>query len=217
MHSGTPSKRWKGTDVKKIRKSIAEIKDEIYDVLGGIAGAVKYYKRHPSAFYPDYFKTPPQPLVTNNSTINNVSIEAAGEDARRKLETAFMGLIAARQASIGDPAVYVGGERLQDPQYVDGRIIEHHPSTAEPRPATDDAVSPLDESSKSPKKGPLNPRGGVATTPGATNPTGGQKTKMSYSNSTVPGLAAGAALDGLDDNLSTTQKFLNWKGHGGPP
>src|ERR1700722_2655528 len=142
MHSAMPFKRWKGTDVKRIRKSIAEIKEEIYDTLGGIAGAVKYYKRHPSAFYPDYFKTPPQPLVTNNVSIG-INAEAAGEAARAELELAFIRLIEARRASVGDPAVYVGGERLRDPQYVDGRIIEHQPSTAD---------APLHESSSSPQK-----------------------------------------------------------------
>jgi hypothetical protein len=33
----------------------------------------------------------------------------------------------------------------------------------------------------------------------------------------VPGLYAGVALDGLDDGLSTTERFLLWPGHGRPP
>jgi hypothetical protein len=207
MHNGTPSKRWKGTDVKRIRKSIAEIKEEIYDTLGGIAGAVKYYKRHPSAFYPDYFKTPPQPLIQNNVNVG-INAEADGEVARRKLETAFMRLIEARKCHDSDPAVYVDGERL----------IEHQPASPDPAPSTADNGE-LNESSSSPQKGPLNGRGGVATTPGGSTAAGGQKTNSMYSSSfsSVPGLAAGVALDGLDDHLSTTERFLLWKGHGGPP
>jgi hypothetical protein len=205
MHSGTPSKRWKGTDMKKIRKSIAEIKDEIYDTLGGIAGAVKYYKRHPSAFYPDYFKTPPSPLITNNVNVANVRL--GDESARRQLELAFLRLIEARKNSIGDPAVFVDGKRMRD----DGSLIDHQPRLSDdPRPATDDAaVSPLDENLKSPMKGPLLKPGGVATTLGAASPSGGQNKISKYSNLTVPGLAAGAALDqSADTNLSASEKSL---------
>ena len=210
MHNGTPSKRWRGTDVKKIRKSIAEIKEEIYETLGGITGAVKYYKRHPSAFYPDYFKTPPQPQVVNNVNVG-INAEADGEDARRKLETAFMGLIEARRASVGDPAVFVDGERIND-----GRVIEHQPSTADARPAT--AVNVEDSNSENPKsweKGPLNARGGVASTPAETSPAGGKNKISNYPSPLSGGFAV--ALDGLDDHLSTTERFLLWKGHGGPP
>jgi hypothetical protein len=199
--------------MKKIRKSITEIKDEIYDVLGGISGAVKYYKRHPSAFYPDYFKTPPQPLVQNSVTVN---VKNDGE-ARRHLENAFYRVIDERQKGSEDPAVYVDGERLRDPVYVDGeRLIEHQP--AEPRPATPDAVVDAPDAvehsdPKSPQQGPLSKPGGVATTPGETNPGGGQKPKSHYSVS-IPGLAAGAALDESADNRSTTEKYLTWSGSG---
>jgi hypothetical protein len=49
------------------------------------------------------------------SQVHVTHVDHDGEDARRKLETAFMGLIAARRASVGDPAVYVNGERLREP------------------------------------------------------------------------------------------------------
>jgi hypothetical protein len=137
-----------------------------------------------------------------NGCVNVSNVNVDGEDARRKLADAFMRLIEARRASVGDPVVTVDGKRIDD----HGNFIEHHPSTAD---------ASLNEGSSSPQKGPLNARGGVATTPAETTPTGGQNKISKYS--TVPGLSAGFALDGLDDNLSTTQKFLNWKGHGGPP
>jgi hypothetical protein len=188
--------------MKKPRKNITEIKDEIYDDLGGKPGAVKYYKRHPSAFYPDYFKTQPQPVVTNNVA---VSVINDGEAARRELETAFMRVIAARKHD-GDPAVYVDGERI------DGRIIEHQPATPDPRPSTPDhGDAPLDESSSSPQKGPLNGRGGVATITTEPSSAGAQNKISKYS--TIPGIAAGAALDeSTDDNLSTTERFYLYSG-----
>ena len=108
--------------MKKVRKSIVEMKEEIYETLGGITSAVKYYKRHPSAFYPDYFKTPAQPLIQNNLNVG-ANAEAAGNAARAELELAFMRLIEARKNSIGDPAVFVDGKRIDD----DGHFIEHQP------------------------------------------------------------------------------------------
>jgi hypothetical protein len=187
-----------------------------FEKAGGIAAFVKWIKdsgRNRGDFYSWWAKRFNQSTVINNVAVANLAV--ADQSARRKLEDAFIRLIEARRASVGDPAVFVDGRRMRD----DGSLIEHQPrSSDDPRPATDDAaVSPLNEGSSSWQKGPLLKPGGVATTPAETSPTGGQKTKMSYSNSTVPGLAAGAALDGLDDNLSTTQKFLNWRGHGRPP
>jgi hypothetical protein len=184
--------------------------------LGGIEGFVSWAKSHRTLYYNLYAKLMAQPLVQNNNTINNVSIEAAGEDARRKLETAFIGLIEARKNSIGDPAVFVDGERL-DP--FDGRVIEHQPrSSDDSRRETADAVdASLNESSKSPQKGPLLKPGGVATNLAETDPTGGQNKISRYSIPTFPGQTSAIALDGCDDNLSTTQKFLNWHGHGRPP
>jgi hypothetical protein len=176
--------------MKKVRKSIAEIKEEIYDTLGGITGAVKYYKRHPSAFYPDYFKTPPQPLIQNNVNVANIAVE--DQSARRKLEDAFLRLIEARRASVGDPAVYVDGKRIDD----HGNFIEHQPSTAEP-PRGTDATRPLTDDSRPSIDEPRPPR--------------------PVFQSFVPGQTSAVALDGLDDNLSTTQRFLNWHGHGRPP
>jgi hypothetical protein len=242
--------------MKKIRKSIAEIKDEIYDVLGGITGAVKYYKRHPSAFYPDYFKMQPQPLVQNNVNVANVAtVSSRYGDARQQLLALLDHIISAKQASIGDPAVYVNDERLlpitresAQAKLLEARVnpqlnfslhdlaaaLDDEPSTDDARPATDDAspgtaddgdVSGSNsEKLKSPNQGPLSPQSGVATTSGATSPGGGTKQKSHYSNSTgplprisIPGLASGAALDGSDDNRSTTQRFLEWNGHGRPP
>jgi hypothetical protein len=125
--------------MKKIRKHIAEIKDWIYDSLGGDPGAVKYFKKHPSAFYPDYFKTPPQPLVQNNVSVR---VEHDEEAARAKLYDAFVRLIEARKASVEDPAVYVDGDRIIDgvPCTVDGVVVndDPQPATADPRPATRD-------------------------------------------------------------------------------
>src|SRR5437588_7621121 len=93
------------------KKTITEIKAWVYEGLGGDAGALKYFKNHPSAFYPDYFKTPIQPLV-QNTNVNAVHIGSDVNDAKRRLETAFLRVINARKTSIGDPAVYVDGNRI---------------------------------------------------------------------------------------------------------
>jgi hypothetical protein len=193
--------------------------------LGGKTGIAKWGKSHRSLAYQLISKLMAQPLVQNNV---NVRVDHVNEEqAKRHLEDAFLRIIAARQASVGDPAVYVDGERLTDAH----NYIEHDPRPAtdastpeaaeprpaidEPRPATGDAVDvSLNESSKSPQKGPLSKPGGVQTSTG-----GGTKQNSMHSNSgpSVPGLFAGAALDGSADTRSTTQKFLDWPGHNRPP
>jgi hypothetical protein len=175
--------------------------------LGGIEGFVSWAKSHRTLYYNLYAKLMAQPQVVNNVNVANIAVE--DQSARRKLEDAFLRLIEARRESIGDPAVYVGGERLREPQYVDGRLIEHQPATADPTPDS------KFENLKSPNQGPTFSPGGVATTPAETTLAGGKNKISNYPNPLSGGFAV--ALDGLDDNLSTTQRFLNWKGHGGPP
>jgi hypothetical protein len=202
--------------------------------LGGMEGMTKWGKTHRSLAYQLISKLMAQPLVQVQET--NVTVDGAA--ARQHLEDALIRLIAARKASVGDPAVYVDGERVYD----DGHIIEHQPATRDGGPATDastpeaanarlgtpDAQPSTDvpppgtpdrgddlDNPKSWQKGPLSKPGGVQTSTGA-----GEKTKTSqYSKafSSIPGLAAGAALDGSDDNRSTTQKYLEWPGHNRPP
>ena len=110
-------------------------------------------------------------------------------------------------------------EDLAGAQYVDGRIIEHQPRLMDDsRPAPDESDSNV-ENLKSPNQGPTFQRGLAADTAAETTPAGGKKNQDMYSSpiSLIPGIASGAALDGLDDRLSTTQRFLFWRGHGGPP
>jgi hypothetical protein len=149
-------------------------------------------------------------LVQTNVNVNNIRVD--GEHARRQLENAFIRLIEARRESVGDPAAYVDGEQ----------IIEHEPQamvprlgTAEPRPATADLA---------PGSNSENLNISNSGTPAHTGPCldlagGGQKKSAHYSNSgpSVPGLFAGAAMDGSDDNRSTTEKYLSWPGHNRPP
>jgi hypothetical protein len=167
---------------------------EVFKRTGGIAGMTSWAKTHRTLFYGLFAKLISQPLVQNNVAVN---VNADGEAARRQLETAFMRVIEARKHD-GDPAVYVDGERL----------IEHQPATREPPPSTaDHGDAPSKENLKSPQKGPLNGRGGVAEV------TGGDKNRNFMKTfPSIPGLAAGAALDESADNRSTTEKFLNWSG-----
>lgn len=167
--------------------------------LGGMDGMTQWGKTHRSLAYQLISKLMAQPVTNFTSIKNTVNVD--GEHARRQLETALMRVISARKHD-GDPAVYVDGERL----------IEHQPATRDTPPqAADPAPDSNYEMASSPKKGTVFSRGGVESTAAA-----GPKNKMSYS--TVPGLAAGTALDeNADDKLSTTERFLNWRGHGGPP
>jgi hypothetical protein len=190
---------------------------DLFKRLDGMAGMTKWGKTHRSLAYQLIAKLMAQPLVTNNVNIANITHDDGS--ARRKLEDAFMRIIAANKASVGDPAVYVNDMRLGD----DGRLIEHQPQppvppplAADPRPATPDVAS----ESKSASSGSPISRGGVDATPGATSPGGGTKQKPMNSLSrmpSVPGLYAGAALDESADNRSTTEKYLSWTGHGRPP
>jgi hypothetical protein len=192
--------------------------------LGGMEGMTKWGKTHRSLAYQLISKLMAQPMVQNNVA---VSVNADdGEAGRRKLEDAFMRIIEARKASVGDPAVYVNGERLieHQPQSLvpPPSAIDIQPSTDAAPPGTPDrrASGSNSEKLKSPNQGPLLPQGGVDATPGAASPGGGTKQKTMNSLSrmpSVPGLYAGAALDESADNRSTTEKYLSWTGHGRPP
>ena len=121
--------------------------------------------------------------------------------ARSRVETPnlFMRLIEARKNSVGDPAVFVDGKRIDD----DGHfIIEHQPSTAN---------APLNEISSSPQKGPLNARGGVPQPRRLRSARPGEKTKFPIIQNPLTGGFA-VALDGLDDNFDTTQRFPELEG-----
>jgi hypothetical protein len=102
---------------------------DLFRRLDGMAGMTKWGKTHRSLAYQLIAKLMAQPQVVTNVNVANVAVD--GEAARRKLEDAFIRLIESQRASVGDPAVYVDGERL----------IEHDPrlATADPQPATDDS------------------------------------------------------------------------------
>jgi hypothetical protein len=207
---------------------------DLFRRLDGMAGMTKWGKTHRSQAYQLIAKLMAQPIINNNNV--QVTVDRGEGDARQKLEDAVMRIISARKLSIGDPAVYVDGKRLTDGYdysaavTINGeRVIEHdplgpRPATIASTPQTPDAQrGPPDavdlNNPKSPQKGPLFSRGGVATTPTETTPAGGTKQNSMYSRtfSSVPGLFAGASLDESADNRSTTQRFLEWPGHGRPP
>jgi hypothetical protein len=196
--------------------------------LGGMEGMTKWGKVHRSLAYQLIAKLMSQPLVQQNVNIANITHDD-GEGARRKLEDAFMRLIESRKASVGDPAVYVNDMRLGD----DGSLIEHHhsltrdppplaidiqPSSDDAQPATDDGMPgsrvdvPLNESSTSPQQGT-----GFSREPAATGAGAGKNKNFMKTFPSVAGACAGSALDGSDDNRSTTEKYLTWSGHGKPP
>lgn len=158
---------------------------DFFKRLGGMAGMVKWGRTHRSLAYQLIAKLMAQPQVVNTVNVANVKID--GEAARAKLYDAFLHQIEARRTAVGDPAVFVNGQR----------IIEHVSQT--PPPVTDDKSPSADVS-----------RPATADPPPATADPPPRPVVQSF----VPGQSAGGALDGSDDNRSTTQKFLDWNGHG---
>jgi hypothetical protein len=218
MPSATHFKRWKEIDVTDepdIQRSILKA----YKDAGGDAGFSRWCKKHQTTLYDYYVKLMPQ---RTQAQVHVTHVDR-GEQARAHLETAIMRIIAARKAAVGDPAAYHGGER----------VIDNEPPllSAASTPGTDDGRLPLmdadqghldlkSENPKSPQKGTVFSDGGVHASPSAPSPGGGQNKNSHYSKPTwpsVPGLAAGAVFEGLDDKLSTTERFYLWNGHGRPP
>jgi hypothetical protein len=167
---------------------------DFFRKLGGMEGMTKWGKTHRSLAYGLIAKLLAQPTVQTNVHVAVINEEAT----RAKLQDALLRQIEARKYDDVDPVVTVNGER----------IVEHQSLAAAPAPGSDF------ENLKSPIQGPLFDRGGVSTTPGE-----GKKNQSVYSKPipSIPGLAAGVALDGLDENKSSTQLFYEWKGHGRPP
>jgi hypothetical protein len=186
--------------------------------LGGMDGMTKWGRTHRSLAYQLIAKLMAQPATT---TFNKVTIKVQdGEAARRKLEDAFIRLIESRERGDEYGTVIVNGEviyRDPQPQAAIAAPVDPPLSTAGARRGTPDpaaATRDESESSKSPQKGPLSTQGSVATSQGETK----KNNDVFRMGSSVPGLAAGNVFgEGCDDNLSTTERFYRWSGHGRPP
>ena len=190
---------------------------DFFRKLGGMEGMTKWGKTHRSLAYQLIAKLMAQPLVQTNINVNNLNVD--GEAARRKLETAFMGLIEARKYKAGDPAVYVNDERIIDhvPVTVDGVVIDNEPQAMVPRLGTRDGISHTVDP----------PPATDATRPATTNknhaavdprPPPPAVPPRTVVQSFVAGQTAGVAIDqSTADKLNTTERFLLWRGHGGPP
>jgi hypothetical protein len=182
---------------------------DLFNRLGGIDGMTRWAKNKQTLAYQLIAHLMKQPAST---TFNKVTIKVNdGEAARRKLEDALLRQIDARRFDSVDPVVTVNGERIVD----QSPVLTHDAVTRDPRPATDDAAPGSDfENLKSPNSGSPFDGSRVGATPGE-----GKKNQSVYSKPipSIPGVAAGVALDGSDENKSSTQLFYEWKGHGKPP
>src|SRR5437763_2558140 len=88
--------------------------------LGGIEGFVKWGKSHRTLYYALYAKLMAQPATTTFNN-NKVTIKVEdGNDAKRRLETAYLNIINARRISGADPAVFVDGARIDSISDTDG-------------------------------------------------------------------------------------------------
>jgi hypothetical protein len=160
---------------------------DFFRKLGGMEGMTKWGKTHRSLAYGLIAKLLAQPTVQTNVNVAVINEEVA----RAKLQDALLRQIEARRFDSVDPVVTVNGERI-----IDG--VSYTPASADPAPSTD-ATRPA---TPDPRSATADPRREPPDSP--------PRPVQSF----VPGQGAGAALDGSDDNRSTTQKYLDWSGHG---
>jgi hypothetical protein len=162
---------------------------DLFHRLGGIDGMTRWAKNKQTLAYQLIANLMKQPAST---TFNKVTIKVNdGEAARRKLEDAFLQLIESRKYEGVDPAVFINNERVIE-------HVSHTPASPDPAPSTD-ATRPATADTR------------PATADPRSQPPDAARRPVQFS---VPGQGAGAALDGSDDNRSTTQKYLDWSGHG---
>jgi hypothetical protein len=171
---------------------------DFFRKLGGMDGMTKWGKTHRSLAYNLIAKLLAQP------TVQTVNVAVISEEATRaKLQDALLRQIEARRFDSVDPVVTVNGER----------IIDHQVLAADPRSQSGERVSdtPLSSSSVTANESPSADEPRPATADTRSQPPDARPRPVQFS---VPGQGAGAALDGSDDNRSTTQKYLDWSGHG---
>jgi hypothetical protein len=180
-----------------------DISTKAFEKIGGLPSLVKWIKesaRNRSAFYSWYIPSRlRQPLMQQT----NVNVSVINEEATRaKLQDALLRQIEARKYDDVDPVVTVNGER----------IIDHQPLAADPRSQpgerVSDTPSPSSVTANESPSADESRREAAAARPSTAAP------RPRPVQSLVPGQGAGAALDGYDDNRSTTQKYLDWSGHG---
>jgi hypothetical protein len=177
-----------------------EAKDMIalaFEGIGGLPKLIQWARTHQTAFYSAYTKL--LPLQVSAS----VSHKVDEEQERAALKTAFLSVINAnaRQAARLGTADRGG-------VIIEHKVIEHEPTSSK------DEVMPHRPASPAPDSGPGQP---PRSTPKlVVEPPAASRVARS-SGPDIPGLAAGAAFDGLDDNLTTTEKYLLWNGRMKPP
>jgi hypothetical protein len=170
---------------------------DFFRKLGGMEGMAKWGKTHRSLAYQLIAKLMAQPLVQNNVNVANIAID--GEAVRRKLEDAIERMRESKKYLSEDPAVYVN----------DMLVIEGYQQDASH--VLVDGVSYTRTDATVVPETTIDPRPSTAGARPATDATRPRTVVRSF----VAGQSAGGALDGsADDNRSTTQKYLDWSGHG---
>jgi hypothetical protein len=163
--------------------------------IGGIAALAKWARsssHNRAAFYSLYSKLFPVEMKSEVKVSVKVAEEAATQAA---LKAAFLRVMNARPRE-------AAGNNI--------KTIEHEPTRR--KRLVDDVAANVAEPPAPPRSEPR------LVTPDATPPTPGAPSIVRLHEPTFPGLASGAALDeGADDSLSTTERYLRWRGHGAPP
>jgi hypothetical protein len=201
---------------------------EVFRRTGGIKGMTAWSKSHKTLFYNLYSRLISQPpVVVDARTVNVNEAERAG--LAQTLTDSLARIIKGRREDeertgmvrIDGVTYRKGADGVLTPtdEWPDGPVatitdnsigetIEHGPlgmTRTTHKPVTiDNDAQPHKASFVTDVEPPAPPR----SQPRLVTP---QRSPVS----TVPGLAAGAAVgDEADDGRSTTQKFLDWSGHG---
>jgi hypothetical protein len=159
--------------------------------IGDIPAVTAWARTHKTAFYTLYSKLISQPSPAVQVNVNNTNVQIEADKTSAALEHALNRIIAARQTGDGGAVI------------IDARANrERVPPQIEARQADVEARQSAAADLPSPAK------------PDVARPI--ERSTERPFGTAVPGLFA-AVLDGIDDNLSTTQKFMMYRGRGKMP
>jgi hypothetical protein len=228
---------------KELTPEVRHLIAQAFEGAGGMKKFLHWAKSNPMLFYTQcYVKLLPYTVTTPADTADPAADRAAKEEFDaliEKIATNKANYIIEQHAGIthtfsGGPDIYrqmreadqVERRWREEQRAIDaGATIEHEPQEIQ-RAVERDACVIIDEPKTNqlsadvarPPPEVLTPEQAKrrAMQPSFIAPQS-QPSRPTAAPSTIPGLCAGAALDGSNDALNTTERYLLWKGHGGPP
>lgn len=211
-----------------------------FEGAGGLKKLIAWAKTHPAVFYTQIYTKLLPMQVNANATVSHRVDE---EQLRANLHDGLSRIIEARKRTLLE-AQERGATLIEAPppdpnvplnihtmaEQIIGVTIENEqssvviidncgpadaPKATVPEPAVPDIQRSIERDSRIIINGPkVSERQSLASPPQSPKPAPPHVVRSR--GPSVPGLAAGAALgEGMEDNLSTTERFLLWRGHGG--